>query len=289
MQSDGPLSPAPTGSLPFMKMHGLGNDFVVIDSRGPQSSGRGAVMTAGLARAIGDRHRGIGFDQLAEIRDADGADFALDFWNSDGSRAAACGNATRCISDYIMDERAISAVRLVTARGDLSAVRRSDGLVSVNMGQPQLNWAELPLARAVDMLHLPLPGDPVAVGMGNPHAVFFVDDAEGVDLARRGPEIENDALFPQRTNVEFVSVTAPDRLRMRVWERGAGVTLACGSGVCAVTVAAHLRGLTGKSVKVHVDGGMLEVDWRDDGVWLTGPTAHSFDGTLSAAFLAAHR
>ena len=270
--------------LDFMKMHGLGNDFVVIDSRG-----RGAVMTAGLARAIGDRHRGVGFDQLAEIRDADGADFALDFWNNDGSRAAACGNATRCVCDFIMTERGLSAVRLVTARGDLSAVRRRDGLVSVNMGAPQLDWAEVPLARAVDMLHLPLAGGPVAVGMGNPHAVFFVGDAEAVDLLVRGPQVENDPLFPERTNVEFVSVTGPDRLRMRVWERGAGVTLACGSGVCAVTVAAHLRGLTGRSVKIDVDGGMLEVDWRDDGVWLTGPVAHGFDGVLSAAFVTANR
>ena len=280
--------PAASG-LAFMKMHGLGNDFVVIDSRGPQSSGHGAVMTAGLARAIGDRHRGVGFDQLAEIRDADGADFALDFWNSDGSRAAACGNATRCVCDFIMTERGVASVRLVTARGDLSAVRRSDGLVSVNMGAPQLNWADLPLARAVDTLHLPLPGDPVAVGMGNPHAVFFVGDAEAVDLLVRGPQVEHDPLFPQRTNVEFVTVTGPDRMRMRVWERGTGVTLACGSGVCAVTVAAHLRGLTGRSVRIDVDGGMLEVDWRSDGVWLTGPVAHGFDGVLSAAFVAAHR
>jgi diaminopimelate epimerase len=271
-------------SLAFMKMHGLGNDFVVIDSRG-----REAVMTAGLARAIGDRHRGVGFDQLAEIRDAEGADFGLDFWNSDGSMAAACGNATRCVCDFIMAERGVSSVLLVTARGNLSAVRRTDGLVSVNMGVPQLDWAEVPLVRRVDTLHLPLPGDPVAVGMGNPHAVFFVENAESVDLSVRGPEVENDPLFPQRTNVEFVSVTGPDRMRMRVWERGAGVTLACGSGVCAVTVAAHLRGLTGKSVKIDVDGGMLAVDWQDDGVWLTGPTAHGFDGMLSAAFLAAHR
>ena len=270
--------------LAFMKMHGLGNDFVVIDSRG-----REAVMTAGLAQAIGDRRRGVGFDQLAEIRDAVGADFALEFWNSDGSRADACGNATRCVSDFIMRERGVSSVRLVTGRGALAAVRRSDGLVSVNMGQPQLDWTDVPLARSVDMLHLPMTGDPVAVGMGNPHAVFFVPDAEGVDLLVRGPEVENDSLFPQRTNVEFVTLTGPDRMRMRVWERGAGVTLACGSGVCAVTVAAHLRGLTGRSVRIDVDGGMLEVDWRDDGVWLTGPVAHPFDGGLSAEFVAAHR
>lgn len=269
--------------LAFMKMHGLGNDFVVIDSRG-----REAVMTAALARGIGDRHRGVGFDQLAEIRDVDGADFGLDFWNSDGSRADACGNATRCISDVILAELGKTSVHLVTARGDLFAVRRADGLVSVNMGLPQLDWAEVPLAHATDTLHLPLAGDPAAVGMGNPHAVFFVPDAEAVDLLRLGPQVEHDPLFPQRTNVEFVSVTGPNRLRMRVWERGTGVTLACGSGVCAVAVAAHLRGLTARAVQIDVDGGMLEVDWRDDGVWLTGPVAHAFDGILSAEFVAAH-
>ena len=273
-----------SSGLAFMKMHGLGNDFVVIDSRG-----RKAVMTVGLAKAIGDRHRGVGFDQLAEIRDVADADFALDFWNSDGSQAAACGNATRCVSDLIMAERGLSQVRLVTERGQLSAIRRADGLVSVNMGKPQLDWADVPLARAVDTLHLPLQGDPVAVGMGNPHAVFFVDDAEAVDILVQGPAVEHDPLFPQRTNVEFVSITGPDQMRMRVWERGAGVTLACGSGVCAVTVAAHRRGLTGRSVRIDVDGGTLEVDWRNDGVWLTGPTALSFEGILPASFVAAHR
>jgi diaminopimelate epimerase len=269
--------------LPFMKMHGAGNDFVVIDSRG-----RGAVTTAALARAVGDRHLGIGFDQLAEIRDADGADLALDFWNSDGSRAGACGNATRCVADLVMTQTGAASLTIVTARGGLSAVRLADGRASVNMGAPQREWRDVPLARAVDPLHLPLPGDPVAVGMGNPHCVFFVNDATAVDLAALGPKVEHDPLYPERTNVEFASVIAPDTLRLRVWERGAGITLACGSGACATAVAAHLRGLAGPRVKVQMDGGLLEADWRDDGVWLTGPTAHVFDGWLSPAFVAAH-
>lgn len=266
----------------FMKMHGAGNDFIIIDSRG-----RDAVVTEALARALGDRNRGVGFDQLAEIRDSDMADFALDFWNNDGSRAGACGNATRCVSDYMMKTLGRDALHLVTARGDLYARRVADGRVSVNMGQPQRDWREVPLARDVDLMHLPLAGDPVALGMGNPHCVFFVDDAEAVDLRNVGPDWEHDAMFPQRTNVEFASVTGPDRLRMRVWERGAGVTLACGSGTCATAVAAHLRGLTGRRVVVDVDGGRLEVDWREDGVWLTGPVAHVFDGVLTPEFLAA--
>ena len=269
--------------LPFMKMHGLGNDFVVIDSRG-----RDAVTTPALARALGDRNRGVGFDQLAEIRDSDSADFSLDFWNSDGSRAGACGNATRCVSDYMMRQLGKDAVTLVTARGGLSALRRADGLVSVNMGHPQLDWDQVPLSLAVDTLHLPLAGDPVAVGMGNPHAVYFVPDAEAVDVAGQGRAVEHDPLFPQRTNVEFASLTGPDHIRMRVWERGTGITLACGSGACATAVAAHRRGLTGRLVQMDVDGGRLEIDWRDDGVWMTGPTAHVFDAVLTPAFLAAN-
>ena len=267
--------------LPFMKMHGAGNDFVVIDSRG-----RGAVVTPALAKALGDRHRGVGFDQLAEIRDsADGADFALDFWNSDGSRAGACGNATRCVSDYMMAVLGKSAVSLVTPRGGLSAVRLPDERISVNMGEPQLVWDQIPLSQEMDARRLPLEGEPVAIGMGNPHCVFFVADANTVDLENVGPKWEHHALFPEKTNVEFASKIGPDHLRMRVWERGTGITLACGSGACATAVAAHLRGLTGRTVKLDLDGGQVEVDWRDDGVWLTGPVARVFDGYLSSEFL----
>jgi diaminopimelate epimerase len=270
--------------LPFMKMHGAGNDFVVIDSRG-----RGAVMTAGLAQALGDRNRGVGFDQLAEITDAAGSDFGLVFWNSDGSQAGACGNATRCVSDHVMRGIGADRVRLSTARGGLQANRAADGRVWVNMGLPQLDWQSIPLARDVDHLHLPLPGDPAAIGMGNPHCVHFVPDAGAVDLEALGPQIEHDPLFPERTNVEFATLVSPCRLRMRVWERGTGITLACGSGACATAVAAHLRGLTGPKVVLEVDGGTLEVDWRDDGVWLTGPVARVFDGVLSPDYIAAHR
>ena len=273
----------PDSGLPFMKMHGAGNDFVIIDSRG-----RRPVTTAALAAALGDRHRGVGFDQLAEIRDGEGADFTLDFWNSDGSRAGACGNASRCVADHVMAGLGRDSVTFTTERGTLVAVRRSDGLVSVNMGAPILDWRAVPLAREVDTLRLPVAGDPAAVGMGNPHCVFFVPDAEAVDLARDGAAMEHHPLFPEATNVEYACVTGPDRLRMRVWERGAGITLACGSGACATAVAAHRRGLTGRQVTLDLDGGTLEIDWREDGVWMTGPTAHVFDGWLSPAFLAAH-
>lgn len=270
----------PLRGLPFMKMHGAGNDFVVIDSRG-----RAAVTTPALARAVGDRHRGVGFDQLAEIRDSDQADFVLDFWNSDGSMAGACGNATRCVAHYMMGQLGRDDVTLVTARGLLRAERLADGRVAVNMGHPQRDWADVPLSHAVDSDHLPLPGDPVAVGMGNPHCVFFVADAEAADVAGHGAQIEHDPLFPARTNVEFASLISPDHLRMRVWERGTGITLACGSGACAAAVAAAVRGLTGRRVTLTVDGGVLEVDWRADGVWLSGPVAYVFEGVLSPDLL----
>ena len=277
------MTSAHPSGLPFLKMHGLGNDFVVIDARAG-----GGTVTPALARALGDRHRGVGFDQLVLIETDPQADARLTFYNADGSVAGACGNATRCVARLILDETGTTQLTLRTARGLLAAEEAGDGLTRVNMGALQLDWADLPLARATDTLHLPLPGDPVAVGMGNPHCVHFVPDAEAVDVATLGARIEHDPLFPQATNVEFASLTAPDRLRMRVWERGTGITLACGSGTCATAVAAHLRGLTGRRVTVDVDGGTLEVDWRDDGVWMTGPTALVFRGTLAPEFLAAH-
>jgi diaminopimelate epimerase len=155
------------------------------------------------------------------------------------------------------------------------------------MGAPQVEWREVPLARDVDTLHLPLPGDPAATGMGNPHCTFFCDDAGAADIAAVGAATETDALFPQRTNVQIASLTGPDRLRVRVWERGVGVTPASGSSSCAVAVASARRGLTGRAVTIDLDGGTLYIDWREDGVWMTGPTAHVFTATLTPAFMAA--
>ena len=264
-----------TQTLPFMKMHGLGNDFVVVDDRGRPAS----RITADLARAIGDRHRGVGFDQLAVLTDSETSDVHLTFWNSDGSLSDACGNATRCIARHLMDATGATHLTVTTGRGTLTAEDAGEGLVAVNMGQPQTDWTEIPLAHEAATLHLPIDGDPVATGMGNPHCTFFVDDAEAIDLAARGAEIEHHPLYPQRTNVQFAQLVGPDHLRMRVWERGVGVTLASGSSSCATAVAAARRGLTGRKVRIDLDGGTLLIDWRDDGVWMTGPTAHVFDGT----------
>lgn len=282
MQSPATALGPPPGSVMFIKMHGAGNDFVVIDRRPVDGRPGGRPVTRDLARAMGDRHRGVGFDQLAELTPADDADLGLTFWNADGSIAGACGNATRCVAALVMDQTGADRLTLRTARGLLVAERRG-GRLWVNMGAPILDWQGIPLARAVDPLHLPLSGDPVAAGMGNPHCVHFVPDAEAVDLPALGPQIEHDPLFPERSNVEFASLTAPDRLRLRVWERGTGITLACGSGACATAVAAHLRGLTGRQVALDVDGGLLEVDWQDNGVWLTGPVATVFTGFWAPA------
>jgi len=268
-----------TPGLPFMKMHGLGNDFVVFDARA-----EGIDVTPAMAQAIGHRQFGVGFDQLAVITRGTG-DAHLTFYNSDGSLSAACGNATRCIARYLMDDTGRDSLHLTTARGDLAAKDAGGGLTSVNMGHPQLKWDEVPLAREMDTLHLPIDGDPTATGMGNPHCTFFVADAETVNLSDLGPRAEHDPLYPERTNVQVAQIVGPDHIRMRVWERGVGVTLASGSSSCATAVAAARRGLTGRAVRIDLDGGTLHIDWREDGVWMTGPTMHVFSGTLTPAFL----
>ncbi|MBT55551.1 MAG: diaminopimelate epimerase [Mameliella sp.] len=268
--------------LPFMKMHGLGNDFVVIDSRE-----REAILTASRIAAIADRHRGVGFDQLAVISLRAGLPH-LTFYNADGSTSAACGNATRCIARHLMDASGDSRLSLTTDHGTLSAVDAGGGLTSVNMGPPQLEWADIPLAEEMDTLELPIEGSPTATGMGNPHCTFFVENAETVALDQFGPRYEHHPLYPQRTNVQVASLIGLDHLRMRVWERGVGVTLASGSSSCATAVAAARRGLTGRKVQIDLDGGTLHVDWRDDGVWMTGPTAHVFDGQFTPQWLDAN-
>ena len=265
--------------LAFMKMHGLGNDFVVLDGRV-----RRVDVTPELAVAIADRRLGVGFDQLAVISDGPG-DAHLTFYNADGSTSAACGNATRCIARFLMDESGRDSLCLTTERGELRAVDAGDGLTSVNMGPPQLDWRDIPLAEEMDTLELPVEGGPTATGMGNPHCTFFVEDATAVPLEQFGPRYEHHPLYPERTNVQVASLIAPDHLRMRVWERGVGVTLASGSSSCATAVAAARRGLTGRKVRIDLDGGTLHIDWRDDGVWMTGPTMHVFDGVLTAQFL----
>ncbi|MAO91038.1 MAG: diaminopimelate epimerase [Rhodospirillales bacterium] len=270
----------------FKKMHGLGNDFVVLDARAEPID-----LPESRIRLIGDRHFGIGFDQLMVIQPAQSqdADIFLRIYNPDGSEAEACGNGTRCVADQVMTELGKATCTIDTIRGRLLG-RRQDDMVTIDMGAALLDWQDVPLASAMDTLHLnisqgPL-SDPVAVGMGNPHCVFFVEDAEAIDLPTLGPILEHHRLFPRRTNVEIASLSPDGQLRLRVWERGAGITLACGSGTCATAVAAHRRGLVDAAsapVKIRVDGGEMSIQWRqEDGhVLMTGPTALSFIGEMA--------
>ncbi|WP_112320910.1 diaminopimelate epimerase [Oceanibium sediminis] len=269
----------PAASVPplrFLKMHGLGNDFVIIDARGAHDP-----VTPALARALGDRHIGVGFDQLAVIHDDAEADARLTFWNTDGSLSGACGNATRCIARLMMDQSGATRLALRTDFDTLLAEDAGNRLTRVNMGRPVFDWRRIPLARDVDTVNLPLPGAPGALSMGNPHCVFITEDAEAADIAAQGARFEHDPLYPERTNVEMVQVLAPDRLRLRIWERGVGITLASGSCACAALVACHRKGLSGRKAEIIVDGGTLHGEWREDGVWLTGPTATVFEATLS--------
>jgi diaminopimelate epimerase len=259
-------------TTPFVKMHGCGNDFVILDERP-----RALDITPARAALLADRHTGIGCDQVIVIEAGEPAFMRI--YNPDGSEAGACGNATRCVADILMRETGRTNVTIRTISGDLPAVMRPDGLIEVDMGSARLDWTDIPLARPMDTLRLDLPGEPAAASMGNPHATFF--DADLNTIAERGPKLERDPLFPQRANIGFAKVIDPGRIRLRVWERGAGLTLACGSGACAALVNAHRRGLTHRRAQVIVDGGTLDIVWRDDGhVLMAGPVATAFHGEV---------
>ena len=267
-------------NISFFKMHGLGNDFVVIDSRLKSTN-----LTANFIKKLGDRNFGVGFDQLAIIHDSEVSDARLTFFNSDGSKSATCGNATRCIANFLMDDIKKDEIDLSTDHKSLKAKREVDGSVSVNMGLPEIEWQKIPLLEDVDTLFLPIPGKPTATSMGNPHCSFFVDNLDQVKIEAEGSEIENHPLFPQKTNVQFVSLISKDRLRVRVWERGVGVTKASGSSACAAVVASVRRKITGNKVEVDLDGGTLVIDYTNKGVWMNGPTMHVFNGQLNSQFL----
>lgn len=268
--------------LSFIKMHGLGNDFVVVDGRGGD-----LALDSNRVRAIAERREGVGCDQLLEIcaANSEEADAFMRIWNADGGQVEACGNGTRCVAAFLMMESGESETVIETVAGLLKAEAAGPGLVAVDMGLARTAWNEIPLAREMDTLKLDLAlgelAAPVAVNMGNPHAVFFVDDAEAVDLAALGPQLEVDALFPERANIGVAQVTDKENIRLRVWERGVGLTQACGTGACAALVAAARRELTGRRATVTLGGGTLEIEWlENDHVRMTGPVATSFMGML---------
>ena len=278
---------------PFLKMHGLGNDFVVLDARAADLE-----LTPERRRTIADRRLGVGCDQLIVLeRPTDReADVFMRIYNPDGGEAGACGNATRCVASVVMDERNSDHVTVQTIAGLLESQKTglgSNGLpvISVDMGPARLDWREIPVSQACDTNHLPLGlgplQDPVGTNMGNPHATFFVDDADAIPLAELGPKLEHDRLFPERANIGVAQRVGEDRLRLRVWERGAGITLACGSGACAAVVAASRRGLVQRKADVVLEGGTLTIEWLRDGhVLMTGGIALAFKGELDRSLLA---
>jgi diaminopimelate epimerase len=271
-------------------MHGLGNDFVVIDARAHPVD-----LTADLVRALSDRHRGIGFDQIMVIKGSDKADAGLHMANADGATVGACGNGTRCVAALLLKEFQQDTITLDTDAGLVSASAATNGLTTVDMGPARTAWLEIPVARVADTLHLDLThetaagqlSDPVGVNMGNPHAVFFVDDIARYDLGSFGREIEHHALFPERANISLAQVEG-DSINLVVWERGVGLTLACGTAACAALVAAARRDLCGRSARVHLPGGALQITWREDNhVLMTGPVATSFSGAVDLDHLMA--
>ncbi|MBN9555476.1 MAG: diaminopimelate epimerase [Alphaproteobacteria bacterium] len=276
-------APYKAAMTPFRKMQGLGNDFVVFDVRKNP-----IPMTASRARAIADRHFGVGCDTLVLIAPGAGeVDAILRFFNADGGEVESCGNATRCVGRFLMDESGLSQVTLDSKGGRLVCADAGNGLVTVDLGVPGLDWRDIPVTHAVDTNEFSIPLEKGAVSaaavlMGNPHCILFVDDAERAPVTEQGPKLETHAFFPTRINVEFAQVKDPGHIRMRVWERGVGVTLACGTGASATAVAAARRGLTGRKVEVELDGGKLHLEWREsDGhVLMTGPGVTVFEGQI---------
>ena len=280
--------------IPFHKMHGLGNDFLILDTR----AGAPAKPSAEFVRALGDRRRGLGFDQLVVISEGEGqADASLLVWNADGSRAEACGNGTRCVAGILLRERETESVCLHTVAGLVDCERMEDGGICVDMGIPQLDWDQIPLARAEDTRKFPSPA-PVAgvaatasaVSMGNPHCVLFVEHLDGIDIHTLGPLVERDPLFPKGVNVSFAEIRSPGRIALRVWERGSGVTLACGSAACATIVAAVRLGIADRHAEIEFETGALHLDWPADdaGVRMAGPVTWVAVGEIDPSFVAAH-
>jgi diaminopimelate epimerase len=274
-------------------MHGLGNDFVVLDARS------GALdLTPARRRAIADRRTGVGCDQLIVLEEPTErtADVFMRIYNPDGGEAGACGNATRCVASVVMDERRTDQVTVQTIAGLLDSQKAGTGanglpVISVDMGLARMDWRDIPVAEACDTNHMPVGlgplQDPVGTGMGNPHATFFVDDLAAIPIAELGPKLEHDRFFPERANIGVAQLVGEGKLRLRVWERGAGLTRACGSGACAAVVAASRRGLVDRRAEVQVDGGTLTLEWlRDDHVLMTGGIAIAFRGELDASLLA---
>lgn len=270
---------APYQDTPFLKMHGIGNDFVILDARA-----RSFSLDSKTIQNISNRRIGIGCDQLLLIELSNEADAFMRIYNADGSEVEQCGNGIRCIAALVMDEKNKDTVRLETRAG-IHNCHRVPGGIAINMGEPNFDWKSIPLSEERDTLNVGLKmgalKNPCAVNVGNPHVVFFVEDVARINLSTLGPKIENYFLFPERVNVNVAQILSKSEIRLRVWERGTGITLACGTGASATMVAAHRRGLIGRKATIEMDGGRLGVEWRDDNhIILSGAIEKSFSGSV---------
>ncbi len=270
------------GNIPFIKINGTGNDFVVIDNRKSD-------LPPLNWKKISDRNFGIGCDQVITLEKSSDADIFMRIFNVDGSESGACGNASRCVAWLAKQEfNLVRPVTIETREAILTADVKSSNQVTLDMGVPKLEWEDIPLAKKQNTLRLPIKlGNfkyPVAVNMGNPHMVFFVRDVNRINLAEAGAKLEKHKLFPKRTNVEIAQVLNSKKILLRVWERGTGLTLACGTGACATLVAAHLHRLTGRKADVHLPGGVLQIEWRksDEHVLMTGAVEVNYKGVFDA-------
>ena len=267
-------------NIPFIKMHGLGNDFIIFDN-----IKNSIISDKNFIRQIGNRRLGIGCDQLMMIENTSKKDnFRIKMYNSDGSETGACGNGTRCVADYIMNKEKLNTVNIETISGELKCSRSENGII-VNMGLPKFGWKDIPLAYETDTLNVVLDEfNACCISIGNPHAVIFMSnlsELESLNLELIGPRIEKNSKFPDFANIEFACVTKNGIIRMRVWERGVGITSACGSGACATSIAASLLGLSSKENQIILDGGNLFVKWLEDQtVTLSGPTEKVFEGII---------
>lgn len=267
--------------IPFFKMNGLGNEIIVADMREAKTD-----ITPRAAIALAKKHD-TSFDQIMAVHmpTKAGSDYYIDIWNADGSKAQACGNGTRCVVEWLFKQNLGDHFKLDTAAGIVKAERHEDGLVSVDMGIPHLDWQDIPVAYQIaDTNHTDIGCGPLhdasLVSMGNPHAIFFVgDDIKQIALETYGPKLEHDPFFPERCNISIAHVTSPDALTLRTWERGAGLTRACGTAACAATVAANRRNLAERNITVTLPGGKLKISWKKDNhIIMTGPTEFEFSG-----------
>jgi diaminopimelate epimerase len=275
-----------SATIPFRKMNGLGNDFVVLDARAQPMK-----ITAEDAHGIADRKGGVGCDQLIVLEPSKKADVFMRIFNADGSEVGACGNAARCIAWLLAEERGRPDVTIETASDLLHAKVENAGRVVIDIGVPRFAWNEIPLAEPfhdttrielqIGPIDAPVLHSPSVVNVGNPHAIFWVEDVDAHDLGRLGPLLENHPIFPERANISLAQVRSRDRIKLRTWERGAGLTKACGTAACAAVVAAARKGLTGHQVTVDLPGGPLFIDWTtNDRILMCGPAELEFEGAL---------